>query len=73
MRIAVLGIDLGKNVCSVVGLNDGGTVVLRRRTKAGHSDCADRQDAAVRCCDGGLLWGPSSRPAVRPPTVMTCA
>ena len=33
MRIAVLGIDLGKNVCSVVGLDDGGTVVLRRRTR----------------------------------------
>ena len=33
MRIAVLGIDLGKNVCSVVGLDEGGTVVLRRRTR----------------------------------------
>jgi len=33
MVIAVLGIDLGKNVCSVVGLNDGGRVLLRRRLK----------------------------------------
>jgi transposase len=31
MRIAVLGIDLGKNSCSVVGLDAGGRVVLRRR------------------------------------------
>ncbi len=31
MQIAVLGIDLGKNSCSVVGLDSGGRVVLRRR------------------------------------------
>ncbi len=33
MDIAVLGIDLGRNVCSVVGLDGAGTVVLRRRMK----------------------------------------
>jgi transposase len=33
MRIAVLGIDIGKNVCSVVGLDDTGAVVLRRRVR----------------------------------------
>jgi transposase len=31
MQIAVLGIDLGKNSCSVVGLDDAGKVVMRRR------------------------------------------
>ena len=31
--IAVLGIDLGKNVCSVVGLDASGTVVMRRKVK----------------------------------------
>ena len=31
MQIAVLGIDLGKNSCSVVGLDSSGRVVLRRR------------------------------------------
>jgi transposase len=31
MQIAVLGIDLGKNSCSVVGLDRIGKVVLRRR------------------------------------------
>src|SRR3712207_2009172 len=31
MQIAVLGIDLGKNSCSVVGLDATGRVVLRRR------------------------------------------
>jgi transposase len=33
MRVAVLGVDLGKNVCSLVGLNTSGAVVLRRRAK----------------------------------------
>jgi transposase len=31
MQIAVLGIDLRKNGCSVLGLDAGGRVVLRRR------------------------------------------
>jgi transposase len=31
MEIAILGIDLGKNSCSVVGLDRSGEVVLRRR------------------------------------------
>lgn len=31
MNISVLGIDLGKNICSVVGLDSSGAVVLRRR------------------------------------------
>ena len=31
MQIAVLGIDLGKNSCGVVGLDASGRVVLRRR------------------------------------------
>lgn len=31
MDIAVLGIDLGKNTCSIVGLDASGQVVLRRR------------------------------------------
>lgn len=32
-NIAILGIDLGKNVCSLVGLDSVGKVVLRRRIK----------------------------------------
>jgi len=31
MRIATLGIDLGKNVCSLAGLDEAGTIILRRR------------------------------------------
>src|SRR5436190_6052732 len=33
MAIAVLGIDLGKNSCSVAGLDGEGRVVLRRRMR----------------------------------------
>ena len=33
MDIAVLGVDLGKNVCSVVGLNASGAVVMRRKVR----------------------------------------
>src|SRR5829696_7345854 len=31
MSIAMLGIDLGKNSCSVAGLDETGRVILRRR------------------------------------------
>jgi transposase len=33
MDIAVLGIDLGKNACSVVGLDASGAVVMRRKVR----------------------------------------
>lgn len=33
MDISVLGVDLGKNVCSVVGLDASGAVVMRRRVR----------------------------------------
>lgn len=33
MEVVVLGIDLGKNSCSVVGLDQAGRVVLRRRMR----------------------------------------
>lgn len=33
MSIVIVGIDLGKNNCSIVGLDAGGTVVVRRRMR----------------------------------------
>jgi hypothetical protein len=33
MNVSVLGIDLGKTICSIVGLNASGAVILRRRAK----------------------------------------
>jgi transposase len=32
-KVSVLGIDIGKNVCSLVGFDASGAVVLRRRVK----------------------------------------
>src|SRR5919112_2157789 len=66
MQIAVLGIDLGKNSCSVVGLDGAGRVVLRRRMRrdgvaklaAGLPACVAAMEA---CCGahhlGRLLRG----------------
>ena len=31
--ISVLGVDLGKNVCNVVGLDSSGAVVMRRKMR----------------------------------------
>ncbi len=33
MQIAILGIDLGKNSCSMAGLDEAGHVLLRRRVR----------------------------------------
>ena len=33
MDITVLGVDLGKNVCSVVGLDASGAVAMRRKVR----------------------------------------
>ena len=61
VQIAVLGIDLGKNSCSVVGLDPAGRVVLRRRLHrdgvvklaAGLSPCI----AAMEACCGAHHLG----------------
>lgn len=47
MQIAVLGIDLGKNSCSVVGLDATGRVVLRRRL---HRDGVVKLAAGLPSC-----------------------
>jgi hypothetical protein len=60
MDIAILGIDLGKNSCSVVGLGASGQVILRRRMQrktivnlaARFSPCIRWRLAAAR-----IIWG----------------
>ncbi|HKW20087.1 MAG TPA: IS110 family transposase [Ktedonobacterales bacterium] len=47
MKIAVLGIDLGKNTCSVVGLDDRGKVIIRRRM---HRDSVIKFASALAPC-----------------------
>jgi transposase len=61
MQIAVLGIDLGKNSCSIVGLDGGGAVVLRRRMRReGVIKLADKLKpcvAAMEACCGAHHLG----------------
>jgi transposase len=47
MQIAVLGIDLGKNSCSVAGLDASGRVVLRRRL---HRDSVVKLASRLPAC-----------------------
>jgi len=66
MDIVIVGIDLGKNVCSIVGLDEAGRVVVRRRMRregvikfaAGLRPCVMAMEA---CCGahhlGRLLAG----------------
>ena len=65
MVVAVLGIDLGKTIFSVAGLDEGGAVVSSRRIPAlptaGLSFCV----TALRCCNGGVRRCPSHRPLLR--------
>jgi hypothetical protein len=55
MDISVLGIDLGKNLCSVVGLDASGAVCHASQGEAGDADCSGGEACSVRCRDGGLL------------------
>ena len=64
MQIAILGIDLGKNSCSVVGLDVTGRVVLRRRLRrdgviklaAGMPGCVMAMEGK-RCSEAAFLSG----------------
>ena len=62
MQIAVLGIDLGKNSCSVVGLDGTGRVVLRRRMQRDSVIEVCLRPGAMRGGDGSLLRRAPSRP-----------
>ena len=65
MRISVLGVDLGKNVCSLVGFDASGAVVLRRRAKretlialaAKLPPCVVAMEA---CCGRPIIWAACS-------------
>jgi transposase len=55
MAIAVLGIDLGKNLCSLAGFDAAGQVVLRRRLRRGNllpfvADLPSCTIAMEACC-----------------------
>ena len=61
MAISVLGIDLGKNSCSVVGLDNTGRVVLRRRVaRAGLAELLSKLPpcvVAMEACCGAHFVG----------------
>ena len=55
MSIVVLGIDLGKASCSLVGLDDTGAVGCASPVAAGHCGEVRRRPAALHRGDGGVL------------------
>ena len=65
--ISVLGVDLGKNVCSVVGLDVSGAVVMRRKMRRETLiGLAEKLPACVvgmeACCGShhlGQMWPPT--------------
>ena len=71
MEISVLGVDLGTNVCSLVGFDASGAVVLRRRAKR---EKVIALAAKVRLA--WWRWRPAAAPiisaACSPLTVTTC-
>ena len=65
MQVAVLGIDLGKNSCSIIGLNGTGEVVLRRRMRRDTLVTPGVLAATVHRCHGALLRSSSSGASAR--------
>ena len=57
-----LGIDIGKNSCSVVGVDDRGAVVVRRTMR--RQTLIEFVERLPRYRDGGLLWCSPSWPAL---------
>ncbi len=61
MQIAILGIDLGKNSCSLVGLDGRGAVVKRRRMRpasiVGFTQSLPAWIIAMEACRGARHLG----------------
>lgn len=61
MSIVILGVDLGKNVCSVVGIDEGGAVVvrrsMRRQTLIGYLAKLPACVVAMEACCGAHYLG----------------
>ena len=58
--ISVLGVDLGKNVCSVVGLDATGAVVMRRKMRRETLIGLAEKLPALRC----RRWRPAAAPII---------
>lgn len=61
MQIAVLGVDLGKNSCSVVGLDERGAVVVKKRMRRtsvlAFAEKVDQCVVAMEACCGAHHMG----------------
>lgn len=61
MQVAVLGVDLGKNSCSIVGLDDRGAVVVKKRMRRmsviAFAETIDRCVVAMEACCGAHHMG----------------
>ena len=64
MDIVVVGIDLGKNSCSLAGLDATGRVVLRRRMRRSSLESFVNRLGRCTVGDGSVLRGASSGPRV---------
>jgi hypothetical protein len=65
MAIAVLGVDLSRNICSVVGPDASGAVVMRRKVRRETLIAFGGEAPSVRCRNGGVLRRSSSGSRVR--------
>jgi len=59
MSIVILGIDLGKNSCSLVGFDADGSAVVRRRMRRDGVVAIRRKTTALHDGDGSVLRRPS--------------
>jgi transposase len=70
MNVSVIGIDLGKNSCSVAGMDAAGSVVFRKRmSRAVLVEFARRHPNAIvameACCGAHHLGGSSQKKVTR--------
>jgi hypothetical protein len=65
MTVSVLGIDLGKNICSIVGLDASGAVILRRPQQASMATMQGESFAAKPISVSLLARRSLSRPDIR--------
>jgi hypothetical protein len=66
MEIAVVGIDLGKNKCSVVGLDAAGKVITRRRRPLCEHALPRRENPGPQSLAGPGRLGAASVSNLRP-------
>ena len=60
--VAVLGIDIGKNVFHLIGLDKRGAIVLRQKLSRGQLEDTARQHTTLPDRHGGLRRRPSPEP-----------